>query len=562
MVNSLSKKLVLGFLSILLFLVFVGGMGLYSVTKINNKYSYLLDDRVEKVNLVNELISIQKDVSSNLHNYLLLKNNTFSNQMAIDNERFLAVYEELKSTLKQEQDLELLEEILAENRRYDEYAQMIIESFIKMEQEQIQKNTRLANSEFVIFLNAAEQLKVLQNFEMTNTRDDLNNLATTTNFMIVSLSIIALIVSGLIAYYISRSITRPVRLMTNALEQVADGDLQIGKLTIKNRDEIGLMASAFNKMTGDLRLVVSRMRNSAVQLATQSEELSASSEESTASSQMVASTTEEHLKGSEGQLKIVDQTVTSIQKMSLEIQQISESNEEMLLSVQSVGSLVKEGSLAFDDVSIQMNDIRSSILETATVMGVLEQNSSNIQKVTAIITAISEQTNLLALNAAIEAARAGQHGKGFAVVAEEVRKLAVQSKESAKEIEEMVKFIQFDSVRATESIGTGSNKVDQGLVSLETSLRIFEQIEIAAQDASGSVQIVSNAIKEIQTTTDEVISGTLQMKDLAETAAGSAHDTSAATEEQLATIEEISASAQSLASLAEDLQLEVSKFKV
>lgn len=562
MVNSLTKKLMLGFLSIMLFLVFVGGLGFYSVAEINKEYSYLLDDRVRNVNLVDELISIQKDVTADLHNYLLLKNNTFVNQMVIDNEHFYETYEELKSTIKKEQDLYLLEEILDGNRRYDEFAQKVIEGFIKMDQDQISKNTRFANGEFVVFSNIAEQLKESQNLEMSSTRDGLNNLAKTTNIMIVGLSVIALIISGLIAYYISRSITRPVRLMTSSLEHVADGDLQIEKLKIKNRDEIGIMANAFNKMTDDLRFVVSSMSKSAVQLAAQSEELSASSEQSTASSQMVASSAEENMRVSEEQLEIVKKTVLSMEEMTSGVQRISESNENMLLMVRSVGSLVKEGSLAFDDVSIQMNDIRSSIQETATVMEILEQNSGNIQKVTAIITAISEQTNLLALNAAIEAARAGQHGKGFAVVAEEVRKLAEQSKESALEIENMVKFIQSDSVRATESIGKGSEKVDQGLVTLETSLKIFEQIEMAAQDVSGSVQTVSFAIREIQTTTDEVISGSLQMKVLAETAAASAHDSSAATEEQLAMIEEVSASTLSLASLAGDLQFEVSKFKV
>ncbi|MBE1556207.1 methyl-accepting chemotaxis protein [Sporosarcina limicola] len=562
MVNSLSKKLVLGFLSIMILLVFVGGMGFYSVTKMNNRYSYLLDDKVKKVNLVNELISVQKDISADLHSYLLLRNNMYKERMVTDNEKFIKISKELKTIFKQDQNLHIVEKLLEGNLHYDGFAQKVIDSFIKMEQEQVEKNARLANSEFVVFLKNAEQLKENQNLEMSITRDDLNSLVRKTNIVIISLSIIALIASGLIAYFISRSITRPVQMMTDALQLVADGNLQIDKLHIKSRDEIGTMASAFNKMTDDLRFIVSRMSESAVQLAAQSEELSASSEESTASAQMVASVAEEHLKGSEGQLEIVGQTVSSMEKMTSGILQISVSNDTMLLAVQSVGSLVKQGSLAFDNVSIQMNEIRSSIQETATIMDTLEQSSINIQKITAIITAISNQTNLLALNAAIEAARAGQHGKGFAVVAEEVRKLAEQSKESASEIEDMIKFIQSDSARAANSIKIGSDKANQGLTTLETSLRIFEHIEIAAHDASESVHTVFTAVEEIQTMTDEVISGSLQMKELAETAAASAQDASAATEEQLATIEEISASTQSLASLAEDLQLEVSKFIV
>ena len=87
-----------------------------------------------------------------------------------------------------------------------------------------------------------------------------------------------------------------------------------------------------------------------------------------------------------------------------------------------------------EDVTGQMTVINTTIGQSAEIMGGMANYSEEIRKVTSLITSIAEQTNLLALNAAIEAARAGEHGKGFAVVAEEVRHLAEQSKESAKDI--------------------------------------------------------------------------------------------------------------------------------
>ncbi|WP_442852895.1 methyl-accepting chemotaxis protein [Bacillus sp. OxB-1] len=195
-------------------------------------------------------------------------------------------------------------------------------------------------------------------------------------------------------------------------------------------------------------------------------------------------------------------------------------------------------------------------------MKVLEENSNSIQTVTALITDISEQTNLLALNAAIEAARAGEHGKGFAVVAEEVRKLAEQSKQSASEIEHIVKLIQTDTEKASQSIQTGSHKADDGLNSVTDSLQLFEQIEGATAETGQSVRLVSAAIEDIQARTATVMTGSTQVRDLAEQAAASANESSQSVREQLATMEEITESVQSLALLAEDLQMEVSKFRI
>lgn len=522
----------------------------------------MLDNSVKRVNLVDELISIKKSMAMDVNSYLIFKEQRYMNQMKEKDEKFMEVYAQLENLLTNAEDLELLVDLLAGKQQYLQTVDLIVQSFTTQNQEQKELNTRQSNRILVIFMTDADRLKEIQNEEMIKTRHNLDQLTKVTYMLVIGVSSIALIVSGLIAFLISRSITRPVKVMTEALNHFSNGNLQIENLEIKSLDEIGVMAQAFNKMTQDLRGVVTNISDSAIQLAAQSEELSASSEESTASSQMVATAAEKNLKGSEEQLIIVEQTVASMGKMASGMQLITKSNEEVSQATGLVSSLVDQGSIAFDDVSIQMNDIRSTIQSTATTMQVLEENSSKIQRVTALITAISEQTNLLSLNAAIEAARAGEHGKGFAVVAEEVRNLAVQSKESASEIEGMIKFIQSDAISAADSIRLGSEKVDQGLETLQTSLKIFDQIEMATHGTNSSVQTVSTAIEEIQKMTDDVIAGSAEAQKLAEMAAVGAQQTNAATDEQLATMQEITANTQSLAYLAENLQSEVSKFKV
>ncbi|WP_373365583.1 methyl-accepting chemotaxis protein [Bacillus thuringiensis] len=107
---------------------------------------------------------------------------------------------------------------------------------------------------------------------------------------------------------------------------------------------------------------------------------------------------------------------------------------------------------------LQMNIIHDVVEETSKVIDRLVTRTQQIDTALDTITNIAEQTNLLALNAAIEAARAGENGKGFAVVAAEVRDLAEKPKESANEINHLVKFIQQDTQDTVHVMQKGEKK--------------------------------------------------------------------------------------------------------
>lgn len=559
---SISKKLVIGFSAVLLILLIVGGLFFSSIKSISNKYNFLLDDRVYKVNLVDQLVSAQKDIFSDIRGFLLYNDKRFLERLETDQELFHQTLDELEKIVSSDGAKEFIIEIKDNQIKYEELTTLVIENKLKGHDIAAIKNARDAVPFAEAMEESANKFKEYQMTHMNEDREEINFTISATKIFIMILITASLIISVIIAYFIGRSITRPVSTMTAALKEVANGNLKLDKIHIKNRDEIGDMSKAFNLMVADLQGIVSRVNDSSIQLAAQSQELAASSEQSAASSQTVAHAAEESLRGSSEQVELVGQATTSMEEMAAGIEQIAESNEEMLHAAEEVGALVGKGSNAIDDVSRHINDIDFSFKETAEIMGTLENHSIEIQRVTALITDISDQTNLLALNAAIEAARAGEHGKGFAVVAEEVRKLAEQSKNSAVEIEGMIDVIHNDMNKAADSIKDGNIKVKQGLTASQTSNSVFKQIETSVKEVISKVQTVSAATEEIQAISVEVAKNAGYVKEIAEKTAATAHDSSAATEEQLASVEQVTATAQHLATLAEGLQTELSKFRI
>lgn len=559
---TIAKKMWLGFSVVLILLAGVSVMLHISMDEISAKYQFLLDDRVEKVDLIKDIEIAQKDISRSVMDYLLFNTDESLNNIRSNSELQASLTTDLEDKLFSPETLKMMEDIKKKEKTFIDKNEELITAKKNKDTSVINKLTadsKEISNDTIKILGEMEQF--LQD-DMDKTRAELKKFESMVNILTIVIPIISVILGLALAYFISRSISKPVKKVTAGLVQIADGNLRIEQIVIKNKDEVGEMAVAFNTMSKDLLEIVSGVRDSSMQLAANAEELTASAEESLASSQMVAKSAEEQMATSEQQVRHMDSSVHAMAELSQEVEQISTSNEEMLKATDEVRVLVDKGSDVVSDVAEQMNRIHTTFKDTTVIMNNMAKHSDEIQNVTALITDISEQTNLLALNAAIEAARAGEYGKGFAVVAEEVRKLAEQSKNSATEIASMVQMIQEASSEAVQAITDGGGKVEAGISKTTESLDVFKDIESAVGEVGVKVESVSTAIEQIQEMAKSVSEGSLEVQRLAAIAADGANDTSAATEEQLAANEEITANAQSLADLAEALQNNVSHFKI
>ncbi|MBP2651036.1 MAG: hypothetical protein H6Q74_1861 [Firmicutes bacterium] len=382
------------------------------------------------------------------------------------------------------------------------------------------------------------------------------------NKLILGVTLVAIALSLVIGWLVSRMIANPLGLLVGMAREVAQGNLAVKKLDIASNDEVGQLANEFNTMTDNLRGLVKNVTDTAEHVAASSEELTASAEQSAQATNQVAATIGEVAHGAERQANVVNATAAVVEQMSEGIQQASLNANVVSGVAEKTAAAANEGDKAVKAAMNQMDSIEQSVSSSARVVAKLGERSKEIGQIVDTISGIASQTNLLALNAAIEAARAGEQGRGFAVVAEEVRKLAEQSQEAAKQIASLISEIQSDTGNAVIAMNEGTREVKVGADVVNNAGKAFKEIVALIGEVSSQVREISAAMEQMASGSHQIVASVRDIDRISKDAAGQTQTVSAATEEQSASMEEIAAASQALARLAEQLQGEVRKFSI
>jgi methyl-accepting chemotaxis protein len=391
--------------------------------------------------------------------------------------------------------------------------------------------------------------------EVTGTVSTLTSISLVTIFLV-------LLIAGLIIAWYTRRLAKPIQVLEEAARRIAGGDITRTKLGIVSNDEIGRLGQSFEQMTENLRGLIAKITQATDQVAASSEELTASAQQSAEAASQVAQVLTGVATGAERQMEAIDHTTSVVEQMSAGVQQIAANTNAVAgTSAKSAGA-AQEGSQAVEKAVTQMGNIEKTVTRSAQVVTKLGERSKEIGQIVDTISGIAGQTNLLALNAAIEAARAGEQGRGFAVVAEEVRKLAEQSQDAAKQIAGLIAEIQNDTDNAVVAMDDGTREVRVGAEVVNDAGRAFQDIFQSVNEVSGQMREISAAIQQMASSSQQVAASVRQIDTISREAAGQAQTVSATTEEQSATMEEIAASSQALAKMAEELTQAVNKFKI
>ncbi|KYZ76795.1 chemotaxis protein [Anaerosporomusa subterranea] len=567
--NNMKVSLKLGVLILVAFISLgaVGGIGYYYLQQASKDMNTMYAERLLPVKLLNENRAIVNRLNAAVLELMLTtdakKNQTLKKTIDDGAKRFNDNLVEIEKSHLDSKAKELLAKTKSSLQKYREVRAQVINLALE------NKNAEA----YAIYVTSVDALA-------TETTDNLNNLsdyyaqlstqmdadtqaaAAKATQITIGLLVAAFLILGLSGFFIARMITKPLNFMVSACEEFAAGDFRDKPRQMLRQDEVGQLADALVTMRGSIRTILKQVHESAEHVAASSEELTASAEQSAQAVTQVAGSISDIAQGAEKSLVAVDETSAVVEQMSAGIQQVAASANQVAGNSFQAAERAREGDKSVEKAVSQMAHIEQTVNNSAQVVAKLGERSKEIGQIVDTISGIAGQTNLLALNAAIEAARAGEQGRGFAVVAEEVRKLAEQSQDAAKQIATLIGEIQGDTDKAVVAMSEGTREVKVGTEVVTTAGQAFKEIATLVTQVSEQMKETSAATQQMAGASQHIVTSVKQIDEHTKAAVGKSQTVSAATEEQSASMEEIAASSQSLAKLAQDLQTAVRQFQV
>lgn len=347
------------------------------------------------------------------------------------------------------------------------------------------------------------------------------------NVQYVFVVIVLVVLGGVL--WLARNISRRVRALASTASGIGAGDLSL-EARVEGTDEIAMLASTFNSMTGNLRRLLGTIAETANSLAS-------------ASSELLAGTTQQSSSAQE-QAAAVAETVSTVDEVLQTSEQAAQRVKAVAESAQRAAEIGKTGRQAVEESVAAMATVKEQTESIAENILALAERAQAIGEIIASVNDVAEQTNLLALNAGIEASRAGEHGAGFTVVAREIKDLADQAKKATAQVRQILSEIQKATNSAVMVTEEGSKSVNATIkavnragetiraltATIDEAATAANQITAsAAQQATGMSQ-VQQAMRDIKEATNQSLASTRQ----AERAAQDLNALGAKLKEQLA----------------------------
>ncbi|MBW3507777.1 methyl-accepting chemotaxis protein [Janthinobacterium sp. NKUCC06_STL] len=399
----------------------------------------------------------------------------FEKEMAVSSARATEIQNDIGKSELNAEEQSLYQEVLSTRKAYTEVRKNV---FKAKNAGDLELGKRLYEGDMAvkrdIYLASLKKLELLEARLLDETAAQIRSRYESGRLLLISLGGVAILLGIACAYWITRSITRPITRAVEVAEAVSAGDLT-SHIVVESRDETGQLMHALKNMNDKLVSIVGQVRAGTESISTASSEIAAGNLD-------LSSRTEE-------QASSLEETASSMEELT------------------STVKLNADNARSANQLAIDASQIASKggvvVSEVVSTMGSINDSSRKIVDIISVIDAIAFQTNILALNAAVEAARAGEQGRGFAVVASEVRNLAQRSSAAAKEIKGLID----DSVQKVEAgsqlVDKAGRTMDEIVQSISHVTQIMNQITDASDEQRAGIEQVNQAIGQMDQVTQQ-----------------------------------------------------------
>jgi len=477
---STMRKLMLGFASVGAIMAAVGLLGLTNMGRVNGS-----TDNIYNVQL-RPLLTLTK-IRGLVHQMRAATLTAVLSQSAADRDEALARVKDFNRQVEEDKEL-FVKTIKAEEvqkayddfvRVYDDYRGYRDAAVFRVLSAGDQRGA-LANLKAdgaVKFKASIEAINKLVDVKVTIAQrkyDEANAIYADSKLWLLGM-IIGGVALGLgLGWAIARTIARGLARVNDVAQRAAEGDLT-RRVSVGSRDEIGTMATAFNKMIENIARVLGEVKIGSQQV-------------SSASSQISAGTQDLSQRTSE-QASALEETSSAMEEMTSTVKQNADNAKQANQLGIAARETAEKGSEVVSQAVASMDEINQSSKKIADIIGVIDE--------------IAFQTNLLALNAAVEAARAGEQGRGFAVVAAEVRNLAQRSASAAKEIKALINESVQKVAGGSELVNHCGRTLEEIVASVKRVTDIVSEIAAASQEQAAGIDQVNKAVMQMDQTTQQ-----------------------------------------------------------
>lgn len=547
--------------------------GLITVSAIISAISlftfYLLFSSMDKLNTMiqitiesNEIYNKAKATEDNATQFLTLKNQEDREAIAAQVDEITRHLAYLETTVSDQESQSKLGSVKALAANYNERLTALI-SFT----EAGQLTQAIAAREELV--KATNFLKTgIDEFIATELSHDkamkekLDREARLTGLVGVALLLLVAAASTAGAGRFSNQIANYLSQMARYAQQIASGNLQTEKIRVKSRDDLALLAEAFNQMSETLRELIGKINGTSTQVAQSVGTLKTAMQQNSRAIEQIASSIQQVSDGTGRQFQASEQAADIITQLYERNKTIAQNAGSVTAATGQAAEAANAGKEKMSSLLSQMDVIQQKIIDAKEITDHLQARSQDIRQVLDSITSLASQTNLLSLNASIEAARAGEYGRGFTVVADEIRKLSSNTAEAAKDITRMLQDIQTRSQSVATSMTTGVEEVKEGLHLAEEAILSFHNIVTTSENADTQVKNINREIEDIAKDIAQVEETSQNILQIAKSSADGSSEVAAAIEEQSASMEEILSSLSIVSEMTEELKQCILRFKL